>query len=72
MWRYHNYHFQPRANRFPGGGQMDIIGEIVLRLFSELRPLLEWALSNWLITLLVLGVLIFGAGKYRRPYRRHS
>jgi hypothetical protein len=51
---------------------MDIIGEYATRLFSNLRPFLDWAIANWAITLLVLGMLIYGAGKKRRHRRRHS
>lgn len=41
---------------------MDIIGEYATGLFSNLRPFLDWAIGNWAITMLVLGMLIYGAG----------
>ncbi len=51
---------------------MDFVGDFAFRIFSELRPLFDWALGNWVVTLPVLGLLIFGAGKYRSAYRHHS
>ncbi len=51
---------------------MDIIGEYATGLFSNLRPFLDWAIGNWAITMLMLGMLIYGAGKQRRHRKRHS
>ncbi len=48
---------------------MDIIGGFAARIFSELQPLTEWALGNWLPTIAVLIGLIFWAGHQRRAHR---
>jgi hypothetical protein len=50
---------------------MDKIGEFAGRLFQELRPLLEWALGNWAVTSVLLVMLIYWAGKQKRPHRHH-
>jgi hypothetical protein len=50
---------------------MDIIGEYAARLFSSFRPILEWAIAHWAITIVVLGMLIYGAGKQGRHHHRH-
>jgi len=50
---------------------MDMIGEYATRLFSNLRPFLDWAIANWVITVLILGMLIYGAGRQARRRRRH-
>jgi hypothetical protein len=47
---------------------MDIIGEFVARIYSELRPFTEWALGNWLPTIAILSGLIFWAGRQRRAH----
>ncbi len=49
---------------------MDIIGEFVRNLFVELTPLLEWAIRNWALTLVLLIVLIYWAGRQRRARNR--
>jgi hypothetical protein len=48
---------------------MDIIGELAARIFSELRPIAEWALGNWLPTMAILISLILWAGYQRRAHR---
>jgi hypothetical protein len=48
---------------------MDIIGEFVARIFSEVRPLTDWALGNWYLTVGILAALIYWAGSQRRTHR---
>jgi hypothetical protein len=48
---------------------MDIIGEFVARIFSEVRPLTDWALGNWYLTGAILVALIYWAGYQRRVHR---
>ena len=51
---------------------MDKLGDFAGRLFLDLKPLIDWSLNNWAVTLLVLAVLIYGAGKQRRAHHHHS
>jgi len=48
---------------------MDIIGEFVGRIYLALRPITEWALGNWLPTMVILVTLIYWAGRQRRAHR---
>ena len=48
---------------------MDIIGEFAARLYLELRPITEWAIRNWLLTLAILIGLIYWAGGKHRVHR---
>jgi hypothetical protein len=48
---------------------MDIIGKFAAQLISELRWLLDWAVGNWIVTLAVLVILIYWAGRQRRLNR---
>jgi hypothetical protein len=50
---------------------MDIIGEFVRQLFWELNPIIDWALRNWAVTMLILVGLIYWAGRQRRLHRHH-
>lgn len=49
---------------------MDMIGEFVKRLFLELRPIIEWALGHWAVTLIALVALIYWSARQKR-FRRH-
>jgi hypothetical protein len=55
------------ANVFPGGVAMEKVGEFAGRFFLEARPLLDWAIRNWAITVVVLALLIYWAGKQKTP-----
>ena len=57
------------ANAFPGGAHMEKIGEFAARWFLEIRPLLDWAIGNWAVTTVALVLLIYWAGKQKRPDR---
>ena len=48
---------------------MDIIGEFVARIYFELRPITDWALGNWYLTVGILAALIYWAGYQRRAHR---
>ena len=63
--------FFSRANAFPGGGHMNMIGEFVKRMIGELAQFVDWSLRNWTVTMIVLIVMIYWAGKQRRLNRHH-
>ena len=50
---------------------MDMIGEFVSRLFVELRPLTDWALRNWSVTMIALVALIYWSVRQKRLRRHH-
>ena len=50
---------------------MDIIGKFAARIVSELTRLVDWAVGNWAVTLVVLVALIYWAGRQRRLNRHH-
>jgi hypothetical protein len=45
---------------------MELIGAFVARLFTTVGPVADWALRNWLPTMVILVALIFWAGHQRR------
>jgi hypothetical protein len=49
---------------------MDIIRELAQRLILELSPLLDWAIRNWALTLVLLIVMIYWGGRQHRA-RNH-
>jgi hypothetical protein len=49
---------------------MDLIGEFARRLYWELFPVFNWVIRHWAITLAVIAILIYWAGRQRRP-RKH-
>jgi hypothetical protein len=59
------------ANDFPGGGHMDMLGNFAGRIFLDLKPVLDWSLNHWIVTVVVLAVMIYGAGKQRRADHHH-
>ena len=56
---------------FPEVVIMDMIGEFIGRLFWELRPIIEWALGHWAVTMIFIVGLIYWAGRQRRINRHH-
>ncbi|MGE5216844.1 MAG: hypothetical protein ACM3SP_07570 [Chloroflexota bacterium] len=51
---------------------MNMIGEFASRVFNNLSPVFDWALNNWSVTLTILAMVIYLAGKQRRlNQRRH-
>ena len=63
---------QARAQiAFPGGTQMDLIGTFAGRLIGQFFWLLDWAVRNWYLTMLILIALVYWAGRQRRLDRHH-
>jgi len=54
----------------PGGGFMDLIGEITRRLHWEMAPFFNWAFNNWAISLVALLLLIRWAGHGRQTTKQ--
>ncbi len=50
---------------------MNMIGEFVKRMIGELAQFVDWSLRNWTVTMIVLIVMIYWAGKQRRLNRHH-
>jgi len=50
---------------------MDIIGEFVKHLFLELKPILDWAVNHWAITMVLLIALIYWAARQKRINGHH-
>ena len=50
---------------------MDMLGEFAGRTFLRLKPIIDWSLNHWAITVAVLAVMILGAGKHRRTLHHH-
>ena len=51
---------------------MDMLGEFAGRIFLHLKPIIDWSLNHWAITVAVLAVMILGAGKHRRTLHHHG
>lgn len=51
---------------------MDMIGEFANRVFNSFRPIFDWAINNWSVTITILAMMIFLSGRQRRlNQRRH-
>jgi hypothetical protein len=50
---------------------MEMLGNFAARIFLDLKPIIDWSLNNWAVTVIVLAVMIYGAGKQRRPHHHH-
>ncbi|HEY7218277.1 MAG TPA: hypothetical protein VH985_07770 [Candidatus Binatia bacterium] len=50
---------------------MHVIGEFAGRFLRSLIRLIDWAMNNWTITMIVLVMLIYWAGRQRRLDRHH-
>lgn len=50
---------------------MDKIGELTTRIFLDLKPVLDWAVRNWAITLIALAIFIYWAGRQKRFNQHH-
>jgi len=44
---------------------MDMLGEFIGRMFLRLKPIIDWSLNHWAVTVAVLAIMIYGAGKHR-------
>ncbi len=47
---------------------MDMLSEFAHRIFLDLKPLIDWLLNHWAVTLIMLAVMIYGAGRQRRVH----
>jgi len=50
---------------------MDVIGEFAGRFFRDFLGLIDWAVGNWVITMIILVMLIYWAGRQKRLDRHH-
>lgn len=50
---------------------MELVGTFTGRFVWEIKMLLDWAVRNWFVTLIVLIALIYWAGRQRRLNRHH-
>jgi hypothetical protein len=50
---------------------MNMIGAFTNQLSWELIKVIDWALRNWAVTMIVLIMLIYWAGRQRRINRHH-
>lgn len=50
---------------------MNVIGEFAKRIIGDVVWAIDWSLSNWLVTAIVLAAMIYGAGRQRRLGRHH-
>ena len=50
---------------------MSMIGEFAKRIIDELARFIDWSLSHWIVTVIVLVTMIYWAGKQRRVNRHH-
>jgi pyridoxine/pyridoxamine 5'-phosphate oxidase len=50
---------------------MNMIGEFAQRIIGALVQFIDWSLSHWAVTVIVLVTMIYWAGKQRRLHRHH-
>jgi hypothetical protein len=50
---------------------MDVIGIFAGRFLRDLVLAIDWAIGHWALTMIVIAMLIYWAGRQRRLYRRH-
>jgi hypothetical protein len=50
---------------------MDFINEFSSKLLIEIRPIIDWALRNWAMTLVILAAMVYWAGRDRRK-KKHA
>jgi len=50
---------------------MNMIGEFANQIIGELAQFIDWSLSHWAVTVIVLVTMIYWAGKQRRLHRHH-
>ena len=51
---------------------MDVFGKFAGQLMTDLIGWFDWAIGNWAITMIILAILIYWAGRQRRLDRHHS
>ena len=67
----YNHSELARELHFPEGGHMNMIGEFANRVSGGLSLVLDWALNHWTTTMILLVMMIYGAGKQRRLHHQH-
>lgn len=50
---------------------MDVFRKFAEQLVRELIGWFDWAITHWSITIMVLALLIYWAGRQRRLHRHH-
>ncbi|HEX2929010.1 MAG TPA: hypothetical protein VHV54_04810 [Candidatus Binatia bacterium] len=50
---------------------MDAIGIFAGRFVRDIVFVVDWAIGNWIVTMVLLVMLIYWAGRQRRLDRRH-
>ncbi len=50
---------------------MNLIGEFAKRIVGEMAWAVDWSLSNWSITAMILIAMLCSAGRQRRLHRHH-
>jgi len=51
---------------------METIGTLARKLTWQFTNVIDWAIRNWVITMIFLIILIYWAGRQRRVNRHHS
>jgi len=50
---------------------MNMIGEFAKHIIREVAWAIDWSLTNWAVTAVVLVAMLYGAGRQRRLHRHH-
>jgi hypothetical protein len=59
------------ARLVDGGEHMNVLENFARQLAGEILRIIDMALQNWAITMMVLIVFILGAGRQRKRKPRH-
>jgi hypothetical protein len=59
------------ARLFDGGEHMNVMENFARQLVWEFVRVIDMALQNWAITMMVIIVFILGAGRQRKRKQRH-
>jgi hypothetical protein len=59
------------ADGLSGRCAMDVFRKFAEQLVRELIGWFDWAITHWSITIMVLALLIYWAGRQRRLHRHH-
>jgi hypothetical protein len=50
---------------------METVGHLAKFFFHEIVPVMDWAITHWLVTLALLVLMIFWASHSRLTQKRH-
>jgi hypothetical protein len=50
---------------------MDVFGRFTGQFVSDIVAWFDWAVGNWSLTMVILAILIYWAGRQRRLDRHH-